>query len=255
MTDGGTACVTACCCWRAPGCSPAARWRCRTSSAARAATAVLPRRRRGAAPDPVPVPMRSATAERALHGVIVRVEGEAPTQGYYGAELRPLGDGAPDAAGVVSFRFVAMPPADGRGRRARAHPRAVGGGLRAEPRARARPARCASPGSTPPRRCRCRRRRHARPPSALDARANVDDSLKHRNDIIITISIGLITCPTRGQALRPHRLPVDHPGSRVSRGTARHRRAGPSGRRPRRSAAGSRRRRSRAAPAASAKRR
>ena len=55
--------------------------------------------------------MRSATAERALHGVIVRVEGEAPTQGYWGAELRPLGDGAPDAAGVVSFRFVAVPPA------------------------------------------------------------------------------------------------------------------------------------------------
>jgi hypothetical protein len=62
-------------------------------------------------PDPVPVAMRSATAERALHGVIVRVEGEAPTQGYWGAELRPVGGGEPDAAGVVSFRFMAVPPA------------------------------------------------------------------------------------------------------------------------------------------------
>ena len=62
-------------------------------------------------PVPRPVPMREATVERALHGVIVRVEGEAPTQGYYSAALRPLGDGAPDAAGVVSFEFVAVPPA------------------------------------------------------------------------------------------------------------------------------------------------
>jgi hypothetical protein len=63
-------------------------------------------------PQPVPVAMRSATAERALTGVIVRVEGEAPTQGYWGAALRPLGDGAPDAAGVVSFRLTAIPPAE-----------------------------------------------------------------------------------------------------------------------------------------------
>lgn len=63
------------------------------------------------APVPVAVPMREATAERALHGVIVRVEGEAPTQGYWGAALLPLGTGDPDAAGVVSFRFVAIPPA------------------------------------------------------------------------------------------------------------------------------------------------
>ena len=64
-----------------------------------------------APPEPVPVAMRVATAERALHGVIVRVEGEAPTQGYWGAELRPVGDGAPGAAGVLSFRLVAVPPA------------------------------------------------------------------------------------------------------------------------------------------------
>ena len=62
-------------------------------------------------PEPVPVAMREATAERALHGVIVRVEGEAPTQGYWGAALVPVGGGTPDAAGVVSFRFVAIPPA------------------------------------------------------------------------------------------------------------------------------------------------
>jgi hypothetical protein len=61
-------------------------------------------------PDPVPVAMRSAVAERSLTGVIVRVEGEAPAQGYWGAALEPVGAGAPDASGVVSFRFVAIPP-------------------------------------------------------------------------------------------------------------------------------------------------
>ena len=74
-------------------------------------------------PDPVPVAMRAATAERGLYGVIVRVEGEAPTQGYWGAALAPVGDGAPDAAGVVSFRFVAMPPPAPSGRRPGPHPR------------------------------------------------------------------------------------------------------------------------------------
>ena len=61
-------------------------------------------------PDPAPVAMRSAVAERSLTGVIVRVEGEAPAQGYWGAALEPVGGGAPDASGVVSFRFVAIPP-------------------------------------------------------------------------------------------------------------------------------------------------
>jgi hypothetical protein len=61
-------------------------------------------------PDPVPVPLRSAELERALHGVILRVEGVAPRQGYYGAELLPLGGGAPDAAGVVSYQLLAVPP-------------------------------------------------------------------------------------------------------------------------------------------------
>lgn len=62
-------------------------------------------------PDPVTVPMELATAERGLNGVIVRVEGAAPTQGYWGAALVPVGSGEPDAAGAVSFRFVAVPPA------------------------------------------------------------------------------------------------------------------------------------------------
>jgi hypothetical protein len=63
-----------------------------------------------ALPDPVPVAMRSVVAERSLTGVIVRVEGEAPAQGYWGAALEPVGDGTPDAGGAVSFRFVAIPP-------------------------------------------------------------------------------------------------------------------------------------------------
>ena len=55
--------------------------------------------------------LRQTEAERALHGVILRVVGEAPTQGYYSAFLRPLGGGAPDAAGILSFELVAIPPA------------------------------------------------------------------------------------------------------------------------------------------------
>jgi hypothetical protein len=61
-------------------------------------------------PDPRPVPLRQATLERALHGVIVRVEGEAPTWGFHTATLRPLGGGAPDAAGILGFELVAIPP-------------------------------------------------------------------------------------------------------------------------------------------------
>jgi hypothetical protein len=66
--------------------------------------------RREPQPDPRPVPLRAATLERALHGVIVRVEGEAPTWGFHDAALRPLGGGAPDAAGIMSFELVAVPP-------------------------------------------------------------------------------------------------------------------------------------------------
>ena len=34
-------------------------------------------------PEPRSVPLRQAAAEPALHGVILRVAGEAPTQGFY----------------------------------------------------------------------------------------------------------------------------------------------------------------------------
>lgn len=63
-------------------------------------------------PDPVPLPLRTAVLEPALHGVIVRVGTEAPTQGYYSATLEPLNDARPDAAGIVSFQLVATPPSD-----------------------------------------------------------------------------------------------------------------------------------------------
>jgi hypothetical protein len=66
--------------------------------------------RREPLPDPRPVPLRAATLERALHGVILRVEGEAPTWGFHSAALRPLGNGAPDAAGILGFELVAIPP-------------------------------------------------------------------------------------------------------------------------------------------------
>lgn len=62
-------------------------------------------------PDPVPLPISQATSERALYGAIVHVSGPAPTQGYWGAQLRPLSEG-PDANGVLAFEFVAIPPAD-----------------------------------------------------------------------------------------------------------------------------------------------
>ena len=61
-------------------------------------------------PEPEPLALRTATLEPALHGVIVRVEGVAPTQGYYSATLVPLNEGRPDAAGIVSFRLLASPP-------------------------------------------------------------------------------------------------------------------------------------------------
>ena len=37
--------------------------------------------------------------------MILRVVGEAPTQGYWAPQLRPLTGGAPDAAGIVSFEL------------------------------------------------------------------------------------------------------------------------------------------------------
>jgi hypothetical protein len=67
----------------------------------------------GGTPPPAPraLALREAALEPGLHGTILRVIGEAPTQGYYGAALRPLGSGDPDAAGVLSFELVATPPA------------------------------------------------------------------------------------------------------------------------------------------------
>lgn len=62
-------------------------------------------------PDPVPLPVAQSATARGLYGVIVHVSGPAPTQGYWGAALRPLSDG-PDANGVLAFEFVAIPPAD-----------------------------------------------------------------------------------------------------------------------------------------------
>jgi hypothetical protein len=62
-------------------------------------------------PQPVPVAMTDATVERGLYGVLIRVTGEAPAQGYWSTLLEPLGTGEPDAAGVVSFRLMAVPPA------------------------------------------------------------------------------------------------------------------------------------------------
>jgi hypothetical protein len=61
-------------------------------------------------PEPRAVPLREATLEPALHGMIIRVDGVAPTQGYYSAALVPLRDGSPDAAGLISFAFMAVPP-------------------------------------------------------------------------------------------------------------------------------------------------
>ena len=62
-------------------------------------------------PPPRSVPIRQTALEHGLHGVILRVAGETPTQGYWGAQLRPLGNGAPDAAGLLSFELLAIPPA------------------------------------------------------------------------------------------------------------------------------------------------
>ncbi len=60
-------------------------------------------------PEAVAIPMRSATTEPALYGMILRVEGLAPTWGYHTASLRPLSNG-PDEAGIMSFQFMAIPP-------------------------------------------------------------------------------------------------------------------------------------------------
>ena len=62
-------------------------------------------------PDAVAIAtLRTAAVERSAGGVILRVTGVAPTQGYFNATLAPLNEGAPDAAGLVTVRFLATPP-------------------------------------------------------------------------------------------------------------------------------------------------
>lgn len=62
-------------------------------------------------PDAVPIAtLREAVVERAYGGVILRVTGVAPTQGFHGATLRPENGGLPDAAGILTVALVAVPP-------------------------------------------------------------------------------------------------------------------------------------------------
>lgn len=61
---------------------------------------------------PVEVPLTSAVAERALHGVIVRAESVTPTQGYFGALLAPVDPASrADENGILAMRLTAIPPA------------------------------------------------------------------------------------------------------------------------------------------------
>lgn len=68
-------------------------------------------------PDPQVLPFETAVTERALYGVILRVTATAPAWGWHTAFLRPLNNGEPDAAGVMTYELVAIPPAadDGTG--------------------------------------------------------------------------------------------------------------------------------------------
>jgi hypothetical protein len=67
-------------------------------------------------PDPVPLPVSSATLEHGLRGIIIRVEGVAPTQGYYAAALqrteRVPGTAAGGPETAVDLVFSALPPGD-----------------------------------------------------------------------------------------------------------------------------------------------
>ncbi|MEM9429619.1 MAG: hypothetical protein AAGA32_08995 [Pseudomonadota bacterium] len=73
-------------------------------------------------PDPAPEVSRRAllpsfdevVPEPALRGLILRVEATAPTLGYGRAALLPVGDGRPDADGIVTYQLRALaPPAPG----------------------------------------------------------------------------------------------------------------------------------------------
>lgn len=62
-------------------------------------------------PDAVAVSnLRAATVERASGGVIVRVTGVAPTQGYFAPTLLARTQDGPDAAGLLTVSFLAVPP-------------------------------------------------------------------------------------------------------------------------------------------------
>ncbi len=63
-----------------------------------------------AAVDPVPLPLAEARLDPAATGYVVLARGVAPTQGFHTAILAPVDEGRPDAAGIVTFRFLALPP-------------------------------------------------------------------------------------------------------------------------------------------------
>jgi len=62
-------------------------------------------------PFSVPVPLAQASLERSSTGSILVARGVAPTQGFHTAGLSPMDDGRPDAAGIITYRFTAIPPA------------------------------------------------------------------------------------------------------------------------------------------------
>ncbi len=62
-------------------------------------------------PNAVAVPaLQTAAVERGFGGVILRVTGIAPTQGFHDATLIAEDDGTPDAAGVLTVSLFAIPP-------------------------------------------------------------------------------------------------------------------------------------------------
>ncbi|MCB1370272.1 MAG: hypothetical protein H6896_05125 [Rhodovulum sp.] len=61
-------------------------------------------------PEPVAIPLRDAVVDQGLYGLILRVYGVAPTQGYYAGDLLAENGGEPDAAGVLAYQLVAVPP-------------------------------------------------------------------------------------------------------------------------------------------------
>jgi hypothetical protein len=61
--------------------------------------------------DPIDVPLTSAVAERALHGVIINAESVTPTQGYFGAQLVPVDPNSrADENGILALRMTAIAP-------------------------------------------------------------------------------------------------------------------------------------------------